>query len=40
MSTRINTRRFEITLFVSLAVLTATLATTLVNATQAIQIVA
>lgn len=40
MRTRARTRRFEITLLLSLAVLTATLAGTLVNATLATHIVA
>lgn len=40
MTTRTTTRRFEIVLLVSLAVLTAMLAGTLMNATLAMQIVA
>jgi hypothetical protein len=40
MTTRINIRRFEIMIFVSLAMLTATLTATLVNASLATQIVA
>lgn len=40
MTTRTTTRRFEIVMLVSLAVLTAMLAGTLMNATLAMQIVA
>lgn len=40
ITTRTTTRRFEIVLLVSLAVLTAVLAGTLMNATLAMQIVA